>query len=640
MKNKKWLDAIGEADEKYIAEADGAHRAKKKLSWQKTLAIAASFLLVFGFLNLYLFLPIRDKAPDVSAYAESEYYGIIQKMSAYNHRPPKHKNNFEKLWNKLDRTLSGMFGATKGDDMNNAPTMDGADMTVGEGGNREVTDNQTAGITEGDLIKRSDRYIYYLDGTYLCVYSIAQEETEMLARFDLASVLELTGKLYTSEWEMYLSEDGKTVTVMAPHYSSVDKEAKVGVISLNVEDPFAIAVREKTFLDGDYISSRILQNGELLLMTRYTAKSFRYDDVSNFVPEIAYGETKTPIAAADIIYPEVLTGAYYTVLLKLDAVTYVPSDSIAFLSYSDEVYVSAEHIFTMRGYIEKTEDGTRVISKDMTEISVLSYLDGAFSFLGSLNVEGQVKDRYSMDEYEGVLRVVTTTNQSVYEENRYEELSDVAFTTGVSNGQGSNANLYLIRLSDRTKIGEVIAFAPPRESVQSVRFDKNAAYVCTSLVLSDPVFFFDLSDPSNITYKDTGTIDGYSTSLVSLGNGFLLGIGYGDRWGNFKCEIYRESANGVISVSKYELENCDFSENYKSYYIDRENGIFGIGVNEFGYSGRDYGYLVLHFDGYDLREIDFLKVYGSERARRGCYIDGYFYAFGQNSFAVHKIFEQ
>ena len=80
------------------------------------------------------------------------------------------------------------------------------------------------------------------------------------------------------------------------------------------------------------------------------------------------------------------------------------------------------------------------------------------------------------------------------------------------------------------------------------RFDGTDAYVCTAVQLTDPVFFFDLSDMDNITYKETGTIEGFSTSLVNFGNGYLLGIGTGNVWGSLKIEIYEESATGVVSV--------------------------------------------------------------------------------------------
>ena len=95
--------------------------------------------------------------------------------------------------------------------------------------------------------------------------------------------------------------------------------------------------------------------------------------------------------------------------------------------------------------------------------------------------------------------------------------------------------------------------------------------------MSDPVFFFDLSDVKNITYKETGTIEGYSSSLVNFGDGYLLGIGVVN-WSDFKVEVYEEKEDNVKSVCAYELNSADYSLDYKAYYIDRENQLVGLGI--------------------------------------------------------------
>ena len=118
---------------------------------------------------------------------------------------------------------------------------------------------------------------------------------------------------------------------------------------------------------------------------------------------------------------------------------------------------------------------------------------------------------------------------------------------------------------------------------------------------SDPVYFFDLSDLNNITYKETGNIDGFSTSLINMGNGYLLGIGQED-WNTFKVEIYKETETGVEGFCKYIQMRVDYSTDYKSYYIDRENQLIGLGLTCNTGSGGEK-YVLLHFDGYNLVEL-------------------------------------
>ena len=241
-----------------------------------------------------------------------------------------------------------------------------------------------------------------------------------------------------------------------------------------------------------------------------------------------------------------------------------------------------------------------------------------------------------MDEYEGILRVFTTTNATIISEKRYGNDTVSAEILQTATGQ-SNASFYAIDLSTFEIVASVIDFAPPREEIQSVRFDKTTAYVCTSIERSDPVFYFDLSDMSHITYKDTGTIEGFSTSLIQLGNGYLLGIGQGAYWRSFKVEVYEETETGVRSVSSYELENTIYSTDYKSYYVDREHQLVGIGIYSNTHSNGGQRYIVLHFDGYELMELLNVELTGSPENMRGVLIDGYMYMFGDRDFAVEKI---
>jgi uncharacterized secreted protein with C-terminal beta-propeller domain len=299
------------------------------------------------------------------------------------------------------------------------------------------------------------------------------------------------------------------------------------------------------------------------------------------------------------------------------------------------VYVSEDHVFLTRVFIDnRCDNDGNVIRNSMTEISCLAYGGEDFEKKGSVTVRGNVKDQWSMDEHEGILRVFTTTKETFIPNYAIESgFSDIV----IRNNEETNASLYCIDLATLETVASVIDFAPINEEIQSVRFDGDNAYVCTAVVteLKDPVFFFDLSDLNNITYKDTGTIEGFSTSLINLGNGYLLGIGRGGSWGSLKIEVYEETEDGVRSVCSYERENVRYSTEYKSYYVDRENRIIGLGINDRNYRGIMY--VVLHFDGYELTELVNEPLYGEPYAMRGVCIDGYMYMFG-NGYLVRKIF--
>ena len=205
----------------------------------------------------------------------------------------------------------------------------------------------------------------------------------------------------------------------------------------------------------------------------------------------------------------------------------------------------------------------------------------------------------------------------------------------------TNANLYCIDATTFEVLATVESFAPWGESVRSARFDDDTAYVCTSIQRSDPVFFFDLSNVNNITYTETGTIEGFSTSLINFGDGFLVGIGVGSTSSTLKIEVYTEEGDAVIPLCSYELENTHYSTEYKSYYVDRENQLIGLGVRS--YSGEKFndkggtGYILLSFDGFSLNELLAVALDGEPRAMRGVYIDDCFYILSEDDLIVKKI---
>jgi len=643
MNKKSWYKGLSLADDKYVTEAhpDNIVKPKKNKSFIPLVAACACFALLIC--NLWLFIPFDTNPPDVSQYAGSEYYGLIEKLNVLTFKQPEFKNNAEKIRAAIKAFSFGLKGTMNEDAAIPEQEGDLDYATDVNGTYKEITDNQVAGIIEADRIKRSDTHIYYLDDDVLRIYSTEKENTKEVGSYTIYG--DGTGP-YMDQWEFYLSSDCKTVTVVTQYYSKNESVSRryVNLISLDVSDPSNIVKKDEFNITGEYMSSR-MTNGSILLLTEYVInkQELNFDDVTTFIPQIDEGNGLCSIPADEIISPGKLSNTRYTVVIKLDENTLDLKGTAAYLSYSEDVYVSEDHVFLTHVFADnkENEDGT-VTRNSMTEISCLTYGGDSFEVKGNVTVRGYVKDQWSMDEYEGILRVFTTTNATTIREQTYNNGNVSAEILQTATGQ-SNASLYCIDLSTFEIVASVIDFAPPREEIQSVRFDKETAYVCTSIEMSDPVFFFDLSDIEDITYKDTGTIEGFSTSLINLGNGYLLGIGRGGNWSSFKVEVYEETSDGVRSVCSYELKNTEYSTAYKSYYVDRQNQLIGVGIIDNNYydtnkySSESSRYILLHFDGYELVELVNVPLAGDPSNMRGVYIDNYMYMFGCNDFKVVKI---
>ena len=639
------LFALGEIDDKYIKEAEPKPMAQRN----RIIAVAVSLALVVA-LSLYLFIPFRDAVSDLSDYKSSAYYPLIETIDDYYlslRNQTSYKNYFEYYTDQLGGLFAPMKdavgGAPPANDM--APSSPENNMAgVPDGGTGEYvenTDNQVEGVIESDLMKMTDKYIFRLGYriekgesekyssviTLLRVYSINKEETDVVAEFDIPTFEDESSSGYDLH-EMYLSTDADTITILKEYRSAESSQTRLGVIALDVTDVNNITEHSKVSVDGSLNTSRLV-DGRLVLITDYSVMKSRvdYSVPETFVPTVDSGDGREAIDMDDVIYPEEISSTQYTVVTMMDSENLEIFGTKALLNFTSDVYVSKNHLFLSREYTERNENESR----RMSDIAVLDYTGEELVDKGIITARGWTEDQYSFDEKDGYLRVVTSTNDTV---ERNDE-GNVGLTIKQS------ASLYIYNLADNSLAYKVEDFAPQGESASAVRFDDDACYVCTAVVVTftDPVFFFDLTDYENITYTDTGIIDGYSDSLINYGEGQLLGIGRED-WQYSKVEVYEEIGGQVVGVYKYRFDGT-YSTNYKSYLVNREENLFGFGVNYLYEKDEENDvynsyncYVLISFDdeGMSVRKfkIDALQ---SEYVR-AAYIDGYLYITTVESLTV------
>ena len=629
------------------ADAEKKRRKKRRIVLISSLSAAAAFILA---LNLTLFVPYTVGGYDISAYAGSEYYALMDEIGSLNCSKPRKTNNLMKLAELvLDPIFDSFGGGFAAPDVDlEAPPSDGIiveeDPSTSDSEHyEEVTNNQVRGVVEGDLLKRSDKYLYYLSyvpATFYIEDVLTDENGEPILdengdkqvlpdRTDPAKLIlniytvsgekvntyEISADLYTyngygERREMYLTEDCTKLLILVPYYDTDAKALFTRILGIDVSDPSSPREFAKVSVSGDYVSSRLVGN-TLLLVSNFTVRRDPdFAEQKQYLPAVD-GEI---LPMENIVLPESPTSARYTVITSFAADVLTANASLAYFDFSEEVYVSAENIYTTRSYRKAFEFEYEVVNgpdkyyRNMTEIARTAYDGRSLTYCGEMTAFGSIVDQYSLDEHKGVLRVVTT-------------------------GDEPTCNLYCFDLSNFKQIAAVEDFAPEGESVKSVRFDGDTAYVCTAKVtyyeVLDPVFEFDLSDYSHITYKHTGTIPGYSLSLIKFFDGTLLGIGYGDGFDELKIEVYASDEEKVTSLCEFKLA-AEFSSRFKAYFIDAESGLVGLQVGADG--EHKSGYLLLRFDGYNLVELMTVEDVGAQPDdARACYVNGTLYIFGHTN---------
>ena len=140
-------------------------------------------------------------------------------------------------------------------------------------------------------------------------------------------------------------------------------------------------------------------------------------------------------------------------------------------------------------------------------------------YLGSGSVEGSLVGQYALDEYDGRLRVATTSAPAW----GGPLPADGMPRPGVARPATSAVTVLQLRDGRLEQVGRVDGLGPG-ETIHAVRFAGPRAYVVT-FRRTDPLFVLDLADPAHP--KVAGQLDllGYSAYLHPLGDGLVLGVG-------------------------------------------------------------------------------------------------------------------
>jgi len=179
----------------------------------------------------------------------------------------------------------------------------------------------------------------------------------------------------------------------------------------------------------------------------------------------------------------------------------------------DSVYASQEFVASLsRGsnYNEVTgewDESTFILGFDIS-----SAIPRPFSYA---EVRGSPLNEYSVDLYDGYLRVVTTERQWFSSTSRTTNKLFVLKVPAV----GEGPEMFLT--------GETDHLGKPNEEVKAVRFIKDRAYIVT-FETTDPFYIFDLGDPSKPKKMGELEIPGFSSYLHPIeidGVNLMLGVG-------------------------------------------------------------------------------------------------------------------
>lgn len=535
------------------------------------------------------------------------------------------------------------------------------------------TYNQESGVLEADIAKTDGEYIYYLSNVFDDEYNnkpvvaIAAADN---GKFTDSSVLRVykdipikTDDDYEnsiSVSDMYLYNDkliviGDIRQFSNAYYSDGIKEvfndccidsiggqctAFVNIYTTGLNPELICSYTQ----DGAYNDVRITDEGYLYLVTEYSSASFgrieNADDYDEYIPGYCFNGEYGFVPADGIMIPEGGLGncmnISYSVIGSLGLNSSDKperTDIKALAGWSGNIYCSGANLYTASGY-------------DSTKITRFSLKSGIIAVEAECEIDGFIKDQFSMSEYNGYFRVAATVD-------KWEE----SFSEGVASYSriGINSCVYVLDMELKL-VGKTDSFGE-NETIKSVSFSGDTVYVVT-YEQTDPLFSIDLSNPKKPVLLDDYKLLGYSTYMQQWDNGMLLGFGVSaDKNGvenGIKLVMFDnsdpEKLKEIDSYTVNKKNDCDWifsNANWdrKALLIAPEKNLIGVPVNKIEESDKrgnyteNCGYMFFSFNDGKFELIGEIskKMYTenykmSEAFDRAVYIDDYIYILSGSDF--------
>ncbi len=411
-------------------------------------------------------------------------------------------------------------------------------------------------------------------------------------------------------------------------YSSPDTYVKI----FDIEDMKNPELKRDIVVGGSFSGARMIGDYVYVITTQY---SYSYDlPEEDIIPRLLIDGEVHEIAISDIYYVDIPEkSSTFTNILSVhvhddeqevnekvfllgDSQTlYVSKDNI-YVTYSTQYYdydllediidevllpVLPESIkseletiktLTLEDYQKKTvsewilqnyaenmgEEQKQNIAKEIvrrterTIIHRISISDGEITYEVQGNVPGFVNNQFSMSEYDGHLRVSTTTQGWM-------------IRSYLSNVDSQN-NVYVLDM-DLEIVGSVEDLATG-EQIYATRFIGDKCYLVTFKQI-DPFFVIDLGDPRNPEVLGELKIPGFSTYLHPYDETHIIGIGRDG--GKVKISLFDVSdLSNPVELSKYEVENTENSwgwtqssalYEHKAFLFDREKNLLVLPIGDY-----------------------------------------------------------
>lgn len=492
-------------------------------------------------------------------------------------------------------------------------SMDGTNGTDGTSGSDGVegaigsddyseTNNQVVGVDEMDNVLTDGKYIYtmYQNRILITLAGVMVGDEfdasllENYLTFEYSNVTCSEDQFYPQG--MYIDDDYLVVIGNQYNYSCEKypegEEPIRGDIDIYYEDYYywghqSSSIQVKVYdksndfeledeytMDGYFTGTRKIGNSLYIVTNDYIPFHDEEINIDEYLPTYDVNGVTVTSEYENIIYVEGTSPNSFTTFYGIDLDTKEVDMEVILGDSGYNLYVSNENMYLVGttyyfwptiDLVVDTAVTTEEVYENKTAILKVSIGNSEVEYETIGIVSGYTLNQFSMDEYEGNLRITTTEGWW---------------------GDSINNRLYI--LDENLKVVSMLEnLGKPGEQIKSTRFVGDYAYLVT-FETTDPFYVIDVSDPSNPTVEGELLIEGYSAYLQPLGDNYILGIGYGDNDGGtngLKIAIFDVSdknnpvllgEEAIFDYSEFGWGYSSATYNHKDLLVSVDKGIIAL----------------------------------------------------------------
>lgn len=508
-------------------------------------------------------------------------FEVIEKLATINSK--KELDEYFERVAKLNESNTGGFFNMRTEELQS----DSAAKSPGS--SHSSTNNQVEGIEEADVSVTDGEVIYTVSGSNVFLIdvkdpsSLKQLATIRLKEHTYVEQLVLHENYLIVSYSDYIEQNEKGEYI----YESY---AKVGIYDItNKQNPKLV----RDYGHEGYSVAIRKTNDTLYFITQNSPDYWTWyheDSDEPLTPAIYDSEEggKTELNLDKIsILPNSNEPNFTTIsAIDLSSGESVDIQTESYLGSSAGFYMSHNAMYlTAAKYAPVSNNRTMMdiaIVSEALETSIYRFsVNGTnVSFTSQTTVEGSILNQFSMDEHNGYFRVATTSGKT--------RGADADSTSAIT-----------IFDSSMNQVGKVSDLAKG-ERIYSARFMGDRAYIVTFKEI-DPLFTFDLSNPTNPKVLGELKIPGYSTYLHPVGENHLLGLGYETevekmvgsnesfvRQVGLKLSLFNvtDLSNPVeqdVEIIGGEGTYSQAVDTHKAFFIHQEKNMYGFPVSVYDY---------------------------------------------------------